>query len=147
MNGKQNMMKIPANLMKGANGVLRKKHRRQEINHIGGFMKRLMIIGMVLALPFVSGCANMKATGATISNAALTAPVLAYALDDVYEKLIKAKAVPDHQIIATFWLEHLDAVAPMVHELGENLAGDDFSWASLIINAAIAAAKVMGYWL
>lgn len=110
-------------------------------------MKKIMVIGMILALLFVGSCANRKATGTIVSNAALTAPTLAYALDDVYKVLIEAKAVPDHQAVATFWLGWIDDIAPTVHALGENLAGDDFNWASLVINAAIAAVKVMGYWL
>jgi hypothetical protein len=111
-------------------------------------MKKLLAVLaiMVLAGSLCSGCADTKAAGAKISAAALTAPALAAALDNVYAVLIAAKAVPDHQAEATKALASLDAIAEMVHEQGENLAGDNFNWASFVINAAIAAARVMGYW-
>lgn len=102
---------------------------------------------MVLAFSLFSGCADTKAAGAKISAAALTAPALAYALDDVYAVLIAAKAVPDHRDMATKALASLDAIAPMVQAQGEALAGDQFNWASFVIAAAITTAKAMGYWL
>lgn len=101
----------------------------------------------VLGLVLMAGCADAKAAGAKISAAALTAPTLAYALDDVYSVLVAAKAVPDNQAAATKALASLDAIAPMVQAQGAALAGDQFNWASFVISAAITAAKVMGYWL
>lgn len=102
---------------------------------------------MILILPLCFGCADTKATGAAVSAVALTAPTLAYALDDVYAALIAAKAIPDHQAEATKALASLDAIAPMVQAQGAALAGDNFNWASFVISAAITAAKVMGVWL
>ena len=114
-------------------------------------MKKLLAVLAIIVLAggLFCGCASpfSSATGAKIAAAALTAPVLASALDDVYAVLIAAKAVPDHQAEATKALASLDAIAQMVHVEGENLNGDKFNWASFVINAAIAAAKVMGYWL
>ncbi len=112
-------------------------------------MKKFMVSGTILALVllFAGGCADMKATGTKISNVALTAPALAYALDDVYAVLIAAKAVPDNRIEATKALAALDVIAPMVKVQGDALAGDQFNWASFVISAAITTAKVMGYWL
>ena len=102
---------------------------------------------LVMGLALMAGCADTKAAGAKISAAALTAPTLGHALDDVYAVLIEAKAVPDHQAEATKALASLDAIAPMVQAQGAALAGDQFNWASFVISAAITAAKVMGCWL
>jgi hypothetical protein len=112
-------------------------------------MKKLIALFaiMILAVSLLCGCADTKATGKTISAVALTAPALAYALDDVYAVLIAAKAVPDYQTEATKALASLDAIATMVHSQGEALAGDQFNWASFVISAAITTAKVMGLWL
>lgn len=104
----------------------------------------LLSAALILALGLLAGCANTKAAGSTISAAALTAPQLASALDDVYAALITAKAVPDHQAEATKALAALDAIAPMVHTQGEALAGDQFNWAAFVVSAAITAAKVIG---
>jgi hypothetical protein len=112
-------------------------------------MKKSIAISaiLILSLSLFSGCADTKATGRTVSAVALTAPSLAYALDDVYAALIAAKAVPDHRELATKALASLDAIAPMVHAQGAALAGDEFNWASFVISAAITAVKVMGIWL
>jgi hypothetical protein len=112
-------------------------------------MKRCLASLAIVCLVFslFCGCADTKAAGAKISAAALTAPALAYALDDVYAVLIAAKAVPDHQAEATKALASLDAIAPMVQAQGAALAGDQFNWASFAISAAITVAQVMGYWL
>mgnify|MGYP001567073502 CR=1 FL=1 len=110
-------------------------------------MKKFLVLALVLAI--VSGCAGFttpQKTGATVAALASTAPTLAYALDDVYAALIKAKAVPSYQAEATKVLASLDAIAPMVHAQGAALAGDQFNWASFVINAAITAVKVMGIW-
>jgi hypothetical protein len=110
--------------------------------------KPLAVLAIViLAISLLCGCADTKAAGKAISGVALTAPTLAYALDDVYAALIAAKAVPDHRAEATKALASLDAIAPMVKEQGDNLAGDQFNWASFVISAAITAVKVMGLWL
>jgi hypothetical protein len=111
-------------------------------------MKKLLMIMaiLILCLSLLSACADTKAAGRGLSAAALTAPTLAYALDDVYAALITAKAIPDHQAEATKALASLDAIAPMVHAQGAALAGDEFNWASFVIAAAITAVKVMGVW-
>ena len=109
-------------------------------------MKRFMTIGTILALLCV-GCATPQKTGQTMQAVATTAPVLAYQLDAVYDTLIKAKAVPAHQEIATNALRSLDEIAPMVQQQGAALAGDNFNWAALVIQAAITAVKVLGLWL
>lgn len=108
-----------------------------------------MLLSLALILPLgpLAGCADTKATGKVISGVALTAPTLAYALDDVYAALIAAKAIPDHQAEATKALASLDAIAPMVKAEGDNLAGDNFNWASFVVNAAMTAVKIMGVWL
>ena len=112
-------------------------------------MKKLLMISaiLILSLGLFSGCADTKATGKTVSAVALTAPGLAYALDDVYAALIEAKGIPDHQTEATKALASLDAIAPMVHAQGAALAGDEFNWASFVIAAAMTAVRVMGIWL
>lgn len=109
-------------------------------------MKRLTVLGMILALLF-TGCATPQQTGMTLQTVAITAPTIAYQLDIVYTTLIDAKAVPAHQDIATRVLRSLDEIAPMVHAQGAALAGDQFNWASLVIQAAFTAIKVMGLWL
>ena len=101
---------------------------------------------MILSLGLLAGCADTQAAGRGLSAAALTAPTLAYALDDVYAALIEAKAVPEHRSQATRALASLDAIAPMVKAQGDNLAGDQFNWANFVVSAAITAAQVMGYW-
>ena len=110
-------------------------------------MKRLMVIVSVVAILATSGCATPQKTGQTMQAVATTAPVLAYQLDAVYDTLIKAKAVPAHQEIATNALRSLDEIAPMVASQGAALAGDNFNWAALVIQAAITAVKVLGLWL
>lgn len=112
-------------------------------------MKKSLAVLAIMCMVFglLSGCADTKAAGAKISAAAVTAPTLASALDNVYAVLIAAKAVPDHQAEATKALASLDAIAPMVKAEGENLAGDKFNWASFVISAAITAVRVMGYLL
>lgn len=92
------------------------------------------------------GCSNPKATGQTLSQAALTAPVLAQKLDEVYQVMVVAKMLPDHRDKATRVLASLDAIAPMVKEQGDALTGDQFNWASFVVSAAITAAQVMGLW-
>lgn len=107
----------------------------------------LLSAALIVALGPLSGCADTKATGRGVSAVALTAPTLAYALDDVYAALIAAKAIPDHQAEATKALASLDAIAPMVQSQGAALSGDNFNWASFVIEAAMTAVKVMGVWL
>ena len=109
-------------------------------------MKRLMVIGMILAL-LCAGCATPQKTGTAMQAVAITAPTIAYQLDAVYATLIDAKAIPAHQDTATRVLRSLDEVAPMVQQQGAALSGDQFNWASLAIQAAITAVKVMGLWL
>jgi len=107
--------------------------------------KHLALLAIIiLSISLLSGCADTKATGAVISTVALTAPALAQNLDTVYAALIAAKAVPDHQAEATKALAALDAIAPMVQSQGAALSGDNFNWASFVINAAFTAVKVMG---
>jgi hypothetical protein len=109
--------------------------------------KPLAVLAMViLAVSLLCGCADTKATGAAVSVAALTAPALAHPLEIVYAALIAAQAVPDHRAEATKALASLDAIAPMVQAQGAALAGDEFNWASFVIQAAITAAQVMGVW-
>ena len=105
----------------------------------------VLMIGCVLLSNCV-GCATPQKTGATVAALAQTAPTLAYALDDVYAALIIAKAVPDYQTEATKALASLDAIAPMVHAQGAALAGDQFNWASFVINSAITLVKLLGIW-
>ena len=107
-------------------------------------MKKLLVL--VLAIVMLAGCANTQSAGKYISTAGLTAPQLAYALDDVYAALIAAKAIPDHQAEATKALAALDAIAPLVKSQGDALSGDQFNWVSFVIQAAITAVKVMGIW-
>ena len=109
-------------------------------------MKKLLVIGIILGLTF-TGCATPQKTGQVMQAVATTAPVLAYQLDAVYDTLIKAKAVPAHQEIATNALRSLDEIAPMVASQGAALSADQFNWASLVIQAAITAVKVLGLWL
>lgn len=104
----------------------------------------LLAVALLMALGLLSGCASLKAAGPTISAVALTAPQLGTALDNVYAALISAKAMPDHQAEATKALASLDAIAPMVQAQGAALAGDQFNWASFVIDAAMTAVKVMG---
>ena len=110
-------------------------------------MKRLMVIVSVVAILATSGCATPQKTGQTMQAVAVTAPVIAYQLNDVYKVLIAAQAIPAHQAEATKALASLDAIAPMVQSQGAALAGDQFNWASFVIQAAITAVKVMGLWL
>lgn len=109
-------------------------------------MKRLLTTGMILALLF-TGCATPQKTGQTMQAVAITVPTIAYQLDAVYATLIDAKAIPAHQDIATRVLRSLDEIAPMVHSQGAALAGDQFNWAALAIQAAFTAIKVMGLWM
>ena len=101
---------------------------------------------MILAL-FFTGCATPQKTGTAMQTVAITAPIIAYQLNDVYKVLIAAQAIPAHQAEATKALASLDAIAPMVQAQGAALAGDDFNWASFVIQAAIAAVRVMGLWM
>ena len=109
-------------------------------------MKRHLIIGTILAL-LCAGCATPQKTDQAMQAVAVTTPTIAYQLDAVYATLIDAKAVPAHQAEATKVLASLDAIAPMVQQQGAALAGDQFNWASFVIQAAITAVKVMGLWL
>ena len=109
-------------------------------------MKRFAVIGMILAL-LLTGCATPQQTGQVLQTVAVTAPTIAYQLNDVYGTLIKAQAIPAHQETATKALASLDAIAPMVQQQGAALAGDQFNWASFVIQTAITAVKVMGLWL
>jgi len=111
--------------------------------------KRGAILILLVISLLVGGCAGFKTpqtTGATVAALASSAPTLAYALDTVYAALIEAKAVPDHQTEATKALAALDAIAPMVQAQGAALAGDQFNWASFVINAANTTVKLMGIW-
>ena len=109
-------------------------------------MKKLLTIGIILGLTF-TGCATPQKTGQTMQTVAVTAPTIAYQLNEVYGTLVAAKAVPAYQEQATKALASLDAIAPMVMNQGAALAGDQFNWAAFVIQAAIAAVKVMGLWL
>ena len=104
-----------------------------------------LVIGTILAL-LITGCATPQKTGQVMQAVAVTAPTIAHQLDAVYATLIDAQALPAHQDVATFWLGHLDAIAPMVQSQGAALAGDQFNWAAFVIQAAIAAVRVWGLW-
>ena len=108
----------------------------------------VLTIVAILCINLVTmGCATPQKTGQTMQAVAITAPVLAYQLDAVYDTLIKAQAVPAHQEIATNALRSLDEIAPMVASQGAALSADQFNWAALVIQAAITAVKVLGLWL
>ena len=106
-----------------------------------------LAIVAVLCINFITmGCATPQKTGQAMQAVAITAPTIAYQLDSVYATLRDAQALPAHQDVATFWLGHLDAIAPMVQSQGAALAGDQFNWASFVIQAAITAVRVWGLW-
>lgn len=108
---------------------------------------RLAIVAFLCINLATMGCATPQKTGTAMQTVAITAPTIAYQLDAVYATLIDAKAVPAHRDIATRVLRSLDEIAPMVQQQGAALAGDQFNWASLAIQAAFTAIKVMGLWL
>ena len=109
-------------------------------------MKRFMTIGTILALLCV-GCATPQKTGQTMQAVAITAPTIGRQLPKLYKTLEDAKLVPAYQEEATKWLAALDIAAPVIVSQGEALSGDTFNWTACIVQAAIAAVKVMGLWL
>lgn len=99
------------------------------------------------------GCASTGAnsnisaskTAATVAKVAQSAPELARQFDDVYAYLVQQKLVPDHMAAATKALAAMDAVAPLVQQGATVLTGDNFNWASFILQAALTTAQALGY--
>jgi len=81
----------------------------------------------------------------TVSKAAAAAPELAKQFDAVYAFLVQQKFVPDHLQAATQALAAMDAVAPLVQAGAESLKGDNFNWASFVLQSALIVAQAMGY--
>lgn len=122
--------------------------------HVQTFMeakmqgKRILVL-LILAALALAGCAgNQNGKGnpmATVAQVAATAPGLAHQLDNVYAYLIAQKAIPDNTAEATRALAALDAIAPMVQQGAEALAGDKINWVQFVMQAALTAAQVLGY--
>lgn len=81
----------------------------------------------------------------TVATVASTVPVLAQQFADVYAFLVDQKLVPDHREAATAALAAMDAVAPKVQAGAESLTGDNFNWASFVLQSALVVAQIMGY--
>jgi len=108
---------------------------------------RKKLIAVTVCVLLLAGCAGLdmgKIMGTT-ATVATTAPDLAHQFDNVYAYLIKMKAVPDNRDKATAALAAMDAVAPIVQQGATALQGDNFNWASFVLQAALATAKIMGY--
>lgn len=111
-------------------------------------MKKLFSIILALSLIFtVGGCAssNVNKAATTVATAAKTAPELAKQFNAVYDYLVEQKLVPDHRDAATKALAAMDAVAPLVQQGAEQLTGDNFNWASFVLQSALVIAKTMGF--
>ncbi len=114
----------------------------------------IMALLTILTMPlWLTGCAastngiNPKPGDAmaTVATVASTAPGLAQQLDNVYAFLVAQKAIPDNTAEATKALAALDAIAPMVQQEAQALAGDKFNWAQFVLQAAITTAQALGY--
>jgi hypothetical protein len=110
-------------------------------------LRKVAIVAFLCINLATIGCATPQKTGAALQAVAVTAPTIAYQLNDVYKVLIAAKALPAYQAEATKALASLDAIAPMVQAQGAAIEGDKFNWASFVVQAAIAVAQVMGLWM
>jgi hypothetical protein len=111
-------------------------------------MKRLVVIGTILALLF-TGCAKAPlspATGASMRDVAITAATIGPQLVGVYQTLLDARALPNYDHIVYPALRILDEVAPMVAAQGTAIAGGDFNWAALAVQAAFTTVRIMGLW-
>lgn len=110
-----------------------------------------LMVGASLSAGLVSGCASTGTqptpgqAAATVAAVAQTAPVLARQFDAVYAYLVQQKLVPDHLATATKALAAMDAVAPLVQQGAQALQGDNFNWASFILQAALTTAQALGY--
>jgi len=113
--------------------------------------KPITIILAIFLIAALSGCAstgansNVSKAATTVATLAKTAPELARQFDAVYAYLIDQKLVPDHRDAATKALAAMDAVAPLVQAGAEQLTGDNFNWASFVLQSALVIAKTMGY--
>jgi hypothetical protein len=114
-------------------------------------LKSYTALLLIIAFGLVSGCAstgtnsNVSKAAATVATVAKTAPALARQFDAVYAYLVEQKLVPDHRDAATKALAAMDAVAPLVQAGAEQLTGDNFNWASFILQAALTTAQALGY--
>ena len=113
------------------------------------FFTHISIILILFIFCLVLGCANgptspqVKQVATTVSNVAITAQTLAPELDKTYATLVAAKKVPDNSAEASKALAALDAIAPMVQQQGAAIAGDNFNWASFVLQAAMTTAQIL----